>query len=88
MLEKKAETEAVTAKAKTALISLTAEQEKISEGVDQDFLKANALRAEDAQQQFLRPGKGSFGKTFGTETVLIRHHHQLITGGDEALQRR
>ena len=37
LLEKKAETEAVTAKAKTALISLTAEQQKISEGVDQDF---------------------------------------------------
>ncbi len=39
LLEKKAEMEAITAKAKTALISLTAEQQKISEGVDQEFLK-------------------------------------------------
>ena len=39
LLEKKAETEAITAKANKALVSLTAEQQKISEGVDQDFLK-------------------------------------------------
>ncbi len=39
LLEKKAETEAVTGKAKAALVSLTTERQKISEGVDRDFLK-------------------------------------------------
>jgi len=39
LLEKKAEMETVTAKAKTALVSLTAEKQRIAEGVDQDFLK-------------------------------------------------
>jgi hypothetical protein len=39
LLEKKAETEAITAKAKTALVSLTAERQRISEAVDQEFLK-------------------------------------------------
>lgn len=39
LLEKKAEMEAITAKAKTALVSLTTEKQAISEGVDRDFLK-------------------------------------------------
>ncbi|MGO9567809.1 MAG: zinc ribbon domain-containing protein [Desulfomonilaceae bacterium] len=39
LLEKKAETETITAEASKALVSLTAAQQKISEGVDRDFLK-------------------------------------------------
>jgi predicted nucleic acid-binding Zn-ribbon protein len=39
LLEKRAEMEAITAKATTALVSLTTEKQEISEGVDRDFLK-------------------------------------------------
>ena len=39
LLEKKAEMEAISARARTALVSLTTEKQRISEGVDRDFLK-------------------------------------------------
>ena len=55
--------------------------------VDQHFAKADALRGEDAQQQFVRPGEMRFRETVGAQSILVCHHHQLVASHNETLQR-
>ena len=47
-------------------------------GVDYHIVKFDAFALECAHYQVMRALKCSGGKTIGTESVLISHHHEFI----------